>query len=319
MQGARRLSAMPISQMLCLNDVRPEARKSVESWALKADQQYKKRYYKYFSDGPEGASPLVRGTSRGSGTKGSQQFDRMPSLDTFEAAEKELELKNWATCYQTTNNSLGPALAAVKKRAQGDVGRVLEPLVKEVLKPKARNTVAEMQANFTESELAEFVKLMRSLSIAYEQDRTAYRQVACWSRATKHAADGLLCDHALIFCWAWQFGVFHPVRAQEGDIGARSAAGLPFLVPERPSHVCTPQDPQAAGTAGTAADNATDGETRAAPRGAKGSSCVGGRREWHHNDLSYLPCKALRDLPAPDTRAPRRFAFVWTHGARSPR
>ena len=164
---------MPIQKKLCLNDVRPEARRSVESWALKADDQYKKRYYKYFSDGPEGASPLVRGTSQGSGAGGSQ-FERMPSMDTFEAAERELELKNWATCYQTTNNSLGPALAAVKKRAQGDTGRVLEPLLKEVLKPKGRATAAEMQAGFTENEMSDFVKLMRSLSIAYEQDRTAY-------------------------------------------------------------------------------------------------------------------------------------------------
>jgi hypothetical protein len=165
---------MAITQMLCLNDVRPEARKSAEAWALKADQQYKKRFYRFFSDGPEGASPLVRGTTRGSGTVGSGAIERMPSLDTFEAAEKELELKNWATSYQTTNNSLGPALAAVKARAQGDTGRILEPLIKEVLKPKAREKVAEMQKAFTENELNEFVKLMRSLSIAFEQDRTAY-------------------------------------------------------------------------------------------------------------------------------------------------
>jgi hypothetical protein len=166
---------MAIGTKLRLNDVRPEARKAVEGWALKADDQYKKRYYKFFSDGPEGASPMAHTTSRGSGGTGGSQFDRMPSMDTFEAAEKELELKNWATSYQTTNNSLGPALAAVKKRASSDAGRVLEPLVKEVLKPKARSTtVADMLAVFNESEKNEFVKLMRSLSIAYEQHRTAY-------------------------------------------------------------------------------------------------------------------------------------------------
>jgi len=153
---------MPITQMLCLNDVRPEARKSCESWALKADPQYKKRFYKYFSDGPE-AGLNTRG-SHGTG-----QIERMPSLDTFEAAEREFALKNWASCYQTTNNSLG-----LVKRAQGDVGRVLQPLIRDVLKPKAREKVAGMQAGFNENELAEFVRLLRSLSIAYEQDRTAY-------------------------------------------------------------------------------------------------------------------------------------------------
>ena len=166
---------MGINKKLHLSDVRPEARKAVEAWAIKADDQYKKRYYKFFADGPEGASPLHHTGSRGSAGTGGSQFERMPSMDTFEAAEKELELKNWATSYQMVNNSLGPALAAVKKRAQGDVGRVVEPLMKEVLKPKARSsTVSEMMAGFTESEMNEFVKLMRSLSIAYEQDRTAY-------------------------------------------------------------------------------------------------------------------------------------------------
>ena len=169
-------ATMTITKMLCLNDVRAEARKSVESWARKADDQYKKRYYKYFSDGPEGASPMARGGSGSgaSGSQGSAKGERLPSLETFEAAERELELKNWATCYQNTNNSLGPALAAVKARAQGDNNRILEPLLKEVLKPKGRDLAKEMQKDFNAHEKSEFLKLMRSLSIAYEQDRTAY-------------------------------------------------------------------------------------------------------------------------------------------------
>ncbi len=36
-------SAMAITKMLCLNDVRPEARRSVESWALKVGERARGR------------------------------------------------------------------------------------------------------------------------------------------------------------------------------------------------------------------------------------------------------------------------------------
>ena len=72
-----------ITPMLSLEDVRPEARKAAEAWVLKADPQYKKRFYRFFADGPEGASPARASAGSAGGA--------MPSLTTFEEAEKELE------------------------------------------------------------------------------------------------------------------------------------------------------------------------------------------------------------------------------------
>ena len=155
-----------ITPMLSLEDVRPEARKAAEAWVLKADPQYKKRFYRFFADGPEGASPARASAGSAGGA--------MPSLTTFEEAEKELELRNWATMYQTTNNSLGPALLGVQARAKGDAGRVIQPLVKDVIKSKSTSKIDQLVANLSKEELTEFIKLLRSLSIAYEQDRTAY-------------------------------------------------------------------------------------------------------------------------------------------------
>ena len=115
---------MPIARMLSLNDVRPEARASVEAWALKADPPRKRVFYKFFSDGPEGAS---RGSiGAGSSHDGKQQT-------TMEDAEKELEARNWHTQYQLVNNSMGPAAKErMRMRAQSGSERVLQPLVREV-------------------------------------------------------------------------------------------------------------------------------------------------------------------------------------------
>ena len=49
-----------ITPMLSLEDERPEARKAAEAWVLKADPQYKKRFYRFFADGPEGAPCNLR-------------------------------------------------------------------------------------------------------------------------------------------------------------------------------------------------------------------------------------------------------------------
>lgn len=114
---------MPIVRMLSLKDVRPEARASVEAWALKADPPRKRVFYKFFSDGPEGASRGSIGGSAGGGGK---------PQTTMEEAEKELEGRNWHTQYQLVNNSLGPALEQMKKRAQSGSERILLPLIREV-------------------------------------------------------------------------------------------------------------------------------------------------------------------------------------------
>jgi hypothetical protein len=101
--------------MQAFNYIRPEARRSAESFALKADPPQKKRFYRFFRDGPEGGS-------RGSDPGG-------PSAMThtaLEEAEKELELKNWRTTYTTVNNQLGDTLKQVQLRAQGDKLGVLQ-------------------------------------------------------------------------------------------------------------------------------------------------------------------------------------------------
>jgi hypothetical protein len=112
---------MTIIKMLTLDDVRPEARRSVEAWALKADPKRKKSFYRFFESGPEGASRGSVATSHG----GEQ-------MTTMEDAEKELEMRNWASSYQTTNNSLGNVLEQMRKRQQSGSERILRPLVREV-------------------------------------------------------------------------------------------------------------------------------------------------------------------------------------------
>ena len=118
-----------------LSYVRPEARRSAESFALKADPpvgtyslgskvavynvfppQQKKRFYRFFRDGPEGGS---RGSEHGGATSALTQT-------ALEEAEKELELKNWKTTYTTVNNQLGDTLRQVQMRAQGDKLGVLQ-------------------------------------------------------------------------------------------------------------------------------------------------------------------------------------------------
>ena len=48
------------------------------------------------------------------------------------------ELRNWSTMYQQTCNGLGQSLKHVQQRAQGDVGRVLQPLLNELMNAKAK-------------------------------------------------------------------------------------------------------------------------------------------------------------------------------------
>ena len=106
---------MVIADLLALAYIRPEARRSAESFALKADPPQKKRFYRFFRDGPEGGS---RGSDQG-----------LPSAQThtaLEEAEKELELKNWKTSYTAVNNQLGDTLRQVQMRAQGDKLGVLQ-------------------------------------------------------------------------------------------------------------------------------------------------------------------------------------------------
>ena len=99
-----------------LSYVRPEARRSAEAFALKADPPQKKRYYRFFRDGPEGGS-------RGSEPGGQASAVTHTAL---EEAEKELELKNWKTSYTAVNNQLGDTLRQVQMRAQGDKLGVLQ-------------------------------------------------------------------------------------------------------------------------------------------------------------------------------------------------
>jgi hypothetical protein len=95
--------------------VRPEARRSAEAFALKADPPQKKRYYRFFRDGPEG------------GSRGSEPGGQLAVTHTaLEEAEKELELKNWKTMYTSVNNQLGDTLRQVQMRAQGDKLGVLQ-------------------------------------------------------------------------------------------------------------------------------------------------------------------------------------------------
>jgi len=155
---------MPVKPFLELDDVRTEARAAIEDWAIKADPPYKKRFYKFFKTGPEGFS-------RGSV---STTTSAEKTLTPLEEAEKELELRNWSTMYQQTCNGLGQSLKDVQQRAQGDVGRVLQPLLNELMNAKAKETISSEIKNYTGSELNDFVRLMRSLSIAYEQSRNAY-------------------------------------------------------------------------------------------------------------------------------------------------
>ncbi len=109
-----------------LKDIRPEALPSVEGWVIKADKNSKKRFFRFFSQGPEGAS-------RGSGATSAPAGPAKPlSMTVLEEAEKELELRNWNTTYSITNNMLGDTIAAVKKRAQGDKTRLLEPFIREL-------------------------------------------------------------------------------------------------------------------------------------------------------------------------------------------
>jgi hypothetical protein len=102
--------------MQALSFIRPEARRSAEAFALKADPPQKKRYYRFFSDGPEGGS-------RGSEPGGLASAVKHTAL---EEAEKELELKNWKTMYTSVNNQLGDTLRQVQMRAQGDKLGVLQ-------------------------------------------------------------------------------------------------------------------------------------------------------------------------------------------------
>ena len=96
--------------------MRPEARRSAEAFALKADPPQKKRFYRFFRDGPEG------------GSRGSEQGGPSSTLrhTALEEAEKELELKNWKTTYTSVNNQLGDTLRQVQMRAQGDKLGVLQ-------------------------------------------------------------------------------------------------------------------------------------------------------------------------------------------------
>jgi hypothetical protein len=105
--------------MQALSFVRPEARRSAEAFALKADPPQKKRYYRFFRDGPEGGS-------RGSEPGGQASAVTHTAL---EEAEKELELKNWKTSYTAVNNQLGDTLRQVQMRAQGDKLGVLQVCV----------------------------------------------------------------------------------------------------------------------------------------------------------------------------------------------
>ncbi len=93
---------------------------------IKADRNNKKRFYKFFGQGPEGASRGSGGNSAGAG-----QIKPL-SMTVLEEAERELELRNWNTTYSITNNMLGDTIAAVKKRAQGDKTRLLEPFIREL-------------------------------------------------------------------------------------------------------------------------------------------------------------------------------------------
>ena len=95
--------------------VRDAARHSVENFAQKADPPQKKRFYRFFSDGPDGFS---RGSDYSSGAH--------VQLTSLEEAEKELELQNWKSSYSKTNDQLGDTLKQVQRRAQGDKVGILQ-------------------------------------------------------------------------------------------------------------------------------------------------------------------------------------------------
>ena len=85
----------------------------------------------------------------------------MPSLTTFEEAEKELELRNWATMYQTTNNSLGPALLGVQARAKGDAEKAVRTHAME--RPQPPGKVDEYLRKFRRARRHLFLTLKRTL------------------------------------------------------------------------------------------------------------------------------------------------------------
>jgi hypothetical protein len=56
----------------------------------------------------------------------------------MEEVQKELDLATWQTSYEVTNNSLGKTLDLVRKRAYGDKGKMIQPLLNEVLAPASK-------------------------------------------------------------------------------------------------------------------------------------------------------------------------------------
>mmetsp|Transcript_15791 Transcript_15791/g.38402 ORF Transcript_15791/g.38402 Transcript_15791/m.38402 type:complete len:392 (+) Transcript_15791:63-1238(+) len=153
---------------LNFSDVRPEARPAVEQWRLMADFKYKNRWYSFFDD-----ERPATGASRPSSSNKKLPVKAVQT-NFLKEAQKELDMANWNTMYQITNNSLGKSLEDVKKRAQGDKGRVLQPLIREIIKEASQHKVHKLIASMTPAEIEDFTILMRSLSITYEQKRNLF-------------------------------------------------------------------------------------------------------------------------------------------------
>lgn len=73
---------------------------------------------------------------------------------------------------QTCNTQVTPK----KFHTTGGTGSsiMMQPLMKEIVRPSRHKHIVDMASGMTEEELVDFTTLMRSLSIAYEQHRTAF-------------------------------------------------------------------------------------------------------------------------------------------------
>lgn len=114
-----------------MNDIKAAAKPALEQWKKSADPRYKNRWFLFFDESRPATAPQSR---PGSSSK------KLPTKNAkmITEVQKELDLAYWQTCYQVTNNSLGKSLDEVKKREQGDKGKVLQPLIKEIIKPESK-------------------------------------------------------------------------------------------------------------------------------------------------------------------------------------
>uniref|UniRef100_A0A7S1EDF7 Uncharacterized protein n=1 Tax=Hemiselmis andersenii TaxID=464988 RepID=A0A7S1EDF7_HEMAN len=162
-----------MSPKLSIDDVKPEAKNAVTNWTVMADEKYRKKWFLFFA--PINEKDVVAPSRPTSSSSASKKLAlKNEKSKAIREGEKELERANWQTMYQVTNNSIGSSLEAVKKRAMGEKGKILKPLIDEIFKPSSKAKVEAYMAEMSRGEVDNFTILMRSLSIAYEAARTNF-------------------------------------------------------------------------------------------------------------------------------------------------